>query len=65
MSLITISPWWRKPNRPRFYVTSGREPLGTVFESRGVFTAIDPDGNLVTASTSVQAAADALTARAS
>jgi hypothetical protein len=61
MTLIRISPWRSKPNRrPRYSVYDGREPLGTVFESRGVFSAIDADGNLVVASTSVQIAANAL-----
>jgi hypothetical protein len=60
MSKISISPWHRKPNRPRFYVTSGREPLGVIFEARGIFTAVDHDGNLVAASTAFQIAANAL-----
>jgi hypothetical protein len=65
MNKISISPWQRKPNHhPRYSVYDGRTPLGTVFESRGVFSAIDRDGNLVAASTSVQIAANALTAKA-
>jgi hypothetical protein len=65
--------WWRqsrdqntyfpvaaKPNHPRYYVTSGREPLGTVFESRGVFSAIGVDGRLVGSSTSLKIAVDSL-----
>jgi hypothetical protein len=63
---ITIAPWRRKPgHHPRFSVYDGRERLGSIFESKGVFTAVTTDGNLVTASTSVQVAANALTARAS
>jgi hypothetical protein len=62
---VTIAQWRRKPNRPRYYVTNGRQPVGTIFESKGVFTAIDPNGKLVTASTSVRIAANTLTARAS
>jgi hypothetical protein len=57
---ILISPWQRKPNHPRYYVTSGREPLGTVFESRGVFSAIGVDGRLVGSSTSLKIAVDSL-----
>jgi hypothetical protein len=60
MSKILISPWQRKPNHPRYYVTDGREPLGTVFESRGIFTAIDRDGNLVAVSSTFQIATNAL-----
>jgi hypothetical protein len=66
MSSISISKWTRKrTDRPRYYISDGREPLGVIFETRGVFTAIDASGNLVIASTSVQIAADALTARTS
>jgi hypothetical protein len=66
MSSITISPWRCKPNHhPRYSVYDGREPLGSIFESRGIFTAVDANGRLITASTSVQVAANALTARAS
>jgi hypothetical protein len=61
MSQISISKWQRKrADRPRYYVTSGREPVGTIFESRGIFSAIDRDGNLVVASTAFQTAANAL-----
>lgn len=63
---ITIAPWRRKPrHHPRFSVYDGRERLGSVFESKGVFTAVTTTGDLVTVSTSVQVAANALTARAS
>jgi hypothetical protein len=64
MTKILISPWQRKFNRPRYYVCDGREPVGTIFESKGIFTAVDANGRLITASTSVQVAANALTARA-
>ena len=61
MTKILISPWQRKPNHhPRFSVYSGQTRLGNVFESRGIFTAIDRDGNLVVASTAFQIAANAL-----
>jgi hypothetical protein len=61
MTNILISRWARKrADRPRFYVTDGREPLGVIFESRGIFTAVDRDGRLVTASTAFQTAANAL-----
>jgi hypothetical protein len=30
----------RKPGRPRYYITDGREPLGTIYERRGIFTSI-------------------------
>jgi hypothetical protein len=59
MSKISISLWARKVNRPRYYVY-GREPLGVIFEARGIFTAVDRDGRLVTASTAFQIAANAL-----
>jgi hypothetical protein len=59
MSFLASSSTWRKPNsQPRYYVSDGRTPLGTIFESKGVFTAVDADGNLVTASTSVQVVAN-------
>jgi hypothetical protein len=61
MSSISIRPWRCKVNRPRYYVSDGREPVGVIFyETRGIFTAVDHDGRLVTASTSVQVAANAL-----
>jgi hypothetical protein len=60
MSSVAISPWQRKPNRPRFYITDGRKPLGVIFEARGVFSAVDPDGRLVVGSTSLKVAVDSL-----
>jgi hypothetical protein len=61
MTKLAISKWTRKrTDRPRYYIADGREPLGTVFESKGVFTAVDPHGNLVAASTAFQTAANAL-----
>jgi hypothetical protein len=60
MSSVSVRPWRRKVNRPRYYITSGREPLGVIFEARGIFTAVDHDGRLVTASTAFQIAANAL-----
>jgi hypothetical protein len=60
MSSISIRSWRRKPNRARYYITSGREPLGTIFEAKGVFSAIDPDRRLVTGSTSLKIAVDSL-----
>jgi hypothetical protein len=65
MSSISIAAWRRKPNHPRYYITNGREPLGVVYERRGVFTSIDHCGRLVSASTSLRNAVDALTTRAS
>jgi hypothetical protein len=63
---VTIERWRRKAGHsPRYSVYSGREHLGSVFESRGVFTAVTTNGDLVNASTSVQIAANALTTRAS
>jgi hypothetical protein len=61
MSSISIHAWRRKPNRPRYYVTSGREPLWHNFRAAWVFTSIDAANNLVTASTSLRTAVDALT----
>jgi MT-A70 len=49
MSKLSISPWRRKlGHNPRYSVYDGREQLGSIFESEGVFTAVDADGNLVT-----------------
>jgi hypothetical protein len=63
---VRISRWARKrADHPRFYVTDGRTPTGVIFEARGIFSAVDHDGNLVAVSTSFQTAANALTARAS
>jgi hypothetical protein len=63
---ITIAQWRRKRgHNPRFSVYDGREQLGLIFESRGIFSAVDPHGNLVAASTAFQIAANALTAMAS
>jgi hypothetical protein len=65
MSSIVISPWRRKRgHKPRYGVYVGRELLGSIFESRGIFTAIAIDGDLIAASTTFQTAADALTTRA-
>jgi hypothetical protein len=59
---ISISRWARKrSDRPRFYVTDGRESLGVIFEARGIFTAVDPHGNLTASGTSLKNAVDALT----
>jgi hypothetical protein len=60
MSSITISPWRRKTNRPRYYISDGRAALGVIFEAKGVFSAVDRDGNLILASTALQTAANAL-----
>jgi len=61
MSKIAISAWQRKSgHNPRYSVYDGLEPLGTVFESKGVFSAVDPDGRLVTGSTSLKIAVDSL-----
>jgi hypothetical protein len=63
---ITVAPWRRKRgHNPRYSVYDGRKPLGLIFESRGIFSAVTTDGNLVVASTSLRVAADALTAGAS
>jgi hypothetical protein len=61
MSFITIQKWTRKrSDRPRFYITDGREPAGTIFESKGVFSAVSPDGRLVAVRENLKAAVDAL-----
>jgi hypothetical protein len=60
MTKIAISPWRRKVNRVRYYVTDGHEPIGVIFESKGIFSAVDSNGNLVAASTAFQIAANAL-----
>jgi hypothetical protein len=66
MNKILISPWRRKPDHnPRYSVYNGREHLGLIFEHKGIFSAVDANGRLITASTSVQIAANVLTARAS
>jgi hypothetical protein len=65
MTSISIHPWRRKPNHPRYYIANKREPLGVIFEAKGIFTAVDADGHLVVASTSLRNAADALATGAS
>jgi hypothetical protein len=61
MSKILVSAWRRKANhRPRYSVYSGRDRLGDIFESRGIYTAVDSSGNLIAASTAFQTAANAL-----
>lgn len=69
MSSIVISPWRRKPDHyPRFSVYDGRTCLGSVFEARGQFSAINVSGDLIAIRQSLPDAANALvltTARAS
>jgi hypothetical protein len=65
MSKILISAWHRKPNRPRYYVSSGRAALGVIFEARGVFVAVTAAGDLIAASSALQIAANALATGAS
>lgn len=60
MNKISISPWRRKFNRPRYYVCDGHELVGIIFERRGIFSAIDADGRLVVGSPSLKIAVDAL-----
>jgi hypothetical protein len=61
MSQVSISRWQRKrADRPRYYITDGRESLGVVYQARGLFTAIDPDGHLIAARASLRDAVDAL-----
>jgi len=62
---ICVSPWRRKPGKPRYYITDGREPLGALYERRGIFSGITSDGNLVAAISSLRNAVDALIAGAS
>jgi len=66
MSSISIVKWSRKrSDRPRFYITDGREALGVIYETRGVFTSINERGRLVLASTSLQNAVNSLMTRPS
>jgi hypothetical protein len=63
MSFIRISPWRRKRgHNPRYSVYDGPTRLGDIFESGGIFTSVNASGDLIAAATSVQAAANALTA---
>jgi hypothetical protein len=63
---ITIEQWRRKPgHHARFSVYDGQTCLGSIFESRGIFSAVTTNGDLVSASTSIQIAANALTTGAS
>jgi hypothetical protein len=58
---VRISRWARKrADHPRFYITDGRTPLGVIFETRGVFSAVDHDGRLIVGSTSLKIAVDSL-----
>jgi hypothetical protein len=56
----SISTWRRKPNHPRFYIYDGRLPAGTVYESKGLFSAISPGGELIAVRENLKAAVDAL-----
>jgi len=61
MQKIAFSKWRHKAgHNPRYSVYDGREPLGVIFEARGIFSAVDPNGRLVAASTAFQIAANAL-----
>jgi hypothetical protein len=59
-SSLSIRRWAGKPNRPRYYVTDGREPVGTVFEARGQFSAINVSGDLIAIRQSLTDVANAL-----
>jgi hypothetical protein len=61
--LLKISPWRRKPGHgSRYSVFIGPTRLGDIFESGGIFTSVNASGDLIAASTSVQAAANTLAA---
>jgi hypothetical protein len=58
---LTFSKWRRKAgHNPRYSVYDGQNRLGSIFEARGIFSAVDPDGGLVAGSTSLKNAVDAL-----
>jgi hypothetical protein len=58
---LTFSKWRRKSgHNPKYSVYDGRSPLGTVFESGGVFTAVTATGDLTALSTSLKVAVDSL-----
>ena len=58
----SISSWRRKPNHPRHYVYvhDGRFLTGTVHQSRGLFSAISANGELIAVRNNLQAAIDSL-----
>jgi hypothetical protein len=56
----SISTWRRKHNHPRYYINDGRLPAGTIYESRGLFSAVSPDGRLVAVRKNLKAAVDTL-----
>jgi hypothetical protein len=61
MSSITFSKWRHKTgHNPRYSVYDGQTRLGSIFEAKGIFTAVDRDDNLVAGSTSLKNAIDAL-----
>jgi hypothetical protein len=61
MTKISISKWRCKAgHNPRYSVYDGQNRLGSIFEARGIFSAVDSNGNLVAASTSLHNAVDSL-----
>jgi hypothetical protein len=65
MPKITIAEWRRKPDRPRYFVSDGREPVGVVFEKCEIFTAVTSSGYLIGAFGSLTEAARSLPRAAS
>jgi hypothetical protein len=52
---------FERRGRRRFSVYDGRVAIGAVFESRGIFTAVDASGVLIGAFKTLPAAAAAIT----
>jgi hypothetical protein len=58
---LTFSKWRHKTgHNPRYSVYDGQNRLGSIFEARGIFTAVDPSGNLIAGSSSLKVAVDSL-----
>jgi hypothetical protein len=61
MTCISIRKWSRKrSDRLRYFVCDGRQPAGTIFLSKNVYSAVSPDGRLVAVRENLKDALDAL-----
>jgi hypothetical protein len=61
MMTITFLKWRHKPgHNPRYSVYDGQNRLGSIFEARGIFSAVDSNGRLIAGSNSLKNAVDAL-----
>jgi hypothetical protein len=60
MNDITISATWRNWRAAKYTVSNSRESVGTIFERRSIFTAVDISGRLLGAFSTLNEAAAAL-----